>query len=104
MISRYPLQAAAFGLFMGIASLPIAQATGPAPLPVKPAISDEAGSAVSRMGKALLAKELSFTAKTIRVYLDGSGQPVLSKNWNEAVTLLRGSRSSAFRQGEHDSR
>src|SRR5260370_29683888 len=29
---------------------------------------------------------------------------VLSKNWNEAVTLLFGSRSSAFRRGEHDSR
>jgi len=29
---------------------------------------------------------------------------VLSKNWNEAVTLLCDSRSSTFRQGEHDSR
>ena len=76
MISRYALQVAAFGLFMGLAALPIAQATAPAPPPVKPAISEEAGSAVSRMGKALLAKDLSFTAKTIRVYLDESGQPL----------------------------
>ena len=29
---------------------------------------------------------------------------VLSKNWNEAVTLLCVRRSSTFRQGEHDSR
>jgi hypothetical protein len=76
MISRYALQVAAFGLFLGLAALPIAQATAPAPPPVKPAISEEAGSAVSRMGKALLAKDLSFTAKTIRVYLDESGQPL----------------------------
>jgi hypothetical protein len=62
MISRYALQVAAFGLFMGLAALPIARAAEPAPPPVKPAISEEAGSAVSRMGKALLAKELSFTA------------------------------------------
>ena len=76
MISRYALQLVAFGLFMGSAALPIAQAAGPAPPPVKPAISEEASSAVSRMSKALLAKELSFTAKTIRVYLDESGQPL----------------------------
>jgi len=30
--------------------------------------------------------------------------PVLSKNGNETVTLLCGSRSSKFRQGEHDRR
>jgi hypothetical protein len=76
MISRYALQVAAFGLFMGVAAPPIARAAEPGPPPVKPAISEEAGSAVSRMGKALLAKELSFTAKTIRVYLDESGQPL----------------------------
>ncbi len=76
MISRYVLQVTAFGLFMGLAALPIARAAEPAPPPVKPAISEEAGSAVSRMGKTLLAKELSFTAKIIRVYLDESGQPL----------------------------
>ena len=76
MISRYALQVAALGLFMGLAALPISRAAEPAPPPVKPAISEEAASAVSGMGKALLAKELSFTAKTIRVYLDESGQPL----------------------------
>ena len=76
MISRYVLQVTAFGLFMGLAALPIARAAEAAPPPVKPAISEEAGSAVSRMGKTLLAKELSLTAKIIRAYLDQSGQPL----------------------------
>ena len=76
MISRYVLQVAAFGLLTGLAALPPARAAEPAQPPVKPAISEEAASAVSRMGKALLANELSFTAKTIRVYLDESGQPL----------------------------
>lgn len=75
MIARYALYAA-LGLFVGFAALPIVRAAEPAPSPVKPAISEEAGRAVSRMGKALSAKELSFTAKTIRVYLDESGQPL----------------------------
>ena len=66
----------AFGLFIGLGALPTARAAGPAPPPVKPAIREEATSAVARMSKTLLAKELSFTAKTIRVYLDESGQPL----------------------------
>jgi hypothetical protein len=75
MISRYAVQVAAFGVFMGLAALPIARAAEPVE-PVKPAISEEAATAVSQMGKTLLAKEMSFTAKTIRVYLDESGQPL----------------------------
>jgi hypothetical protein len=75
MISWHSIRAAALGVFVGSAALPIARAAETAP-PVKPAISEEAGSAVSRMGQRLLAKELSFTAKTIRVYLDQSGQPL----------------------------
>ena len=46
------------------------------PPPVSPAISEEAATAVSQMGKALLTKELSFTAKTIRAYQDEAGQPL----------------------------
>ena len=76
MIARHALQVVAFGLLVGSGALPIAQAAAPAPPPVKPAISEEALGAVSRMSKALLAQDLSFTAKTIRVYLDESGQPL----------------------------
>lgn len=75
MISRYAVQLAALGVFLGYAASPIARAAEPAP-PLKPAISEEAGIAVSQMGKTLLAKEFSFTAKTIRVFLDQSGQPL----------------------------
>ena len=63
MISRYALQVAAFGVFAGFAALPTARADEP-PSPVNPAISEEAATAVSHMGKTLLSKELSFTAKT----------------------------------------
>jgi hypothetical protein len=55
--------------------LPTARAAEPPP-PVNPAISEEAATAVSQMGKTLLSKELSFTAKTIRVYQDEAGQPL----------------------------
>ena len=75
MISRYAVQIAALSVFVGCAVLPTARAAEPAP-PIKPAISEEADAAVSQMGKTLLAKEFSFTAKTIRVYLDQSGQPL----------------------------
>ena len=42
--------------------------------PVKSSISEEASTAVAQMGKTLLNKELSFDAKTIRVYLNEAGQ------------------------------
>jgi hypothetical protein len=75
MISRYALQVAAFGLLAGFVALPTARAAEPPP-PVNPAISEEAATAVSQMGKTLLSKELSFTAKTIREYQDEAGQPL----------------------------
>ena len=75
MISRYALQVAAFGLFAGFVALPTARAAEPPP-PVNPALSEEAATAVSQMGKTLLSKELSFTAKTIREYQDEAGQPL----------------------------
>ena len=75
MISRYALQAAAFGVFAGFVASPTARGAEPPP-PVNPAISEEAATAVSQMGKTLLSKELSFTAKTIREYQDEAGQPL----------------------------
>ncbi|WP_331373385.1 DUF2092 domain-containing protein [Sinorhizobium chiapasense] len=74
-VLRNAVQAAAFGVVVGFAALPIARAEEPAP-PFKPAISDEVATAVSQMGKTLLAKNQSITARTIRVYLDQSGQPL----------------------------
>jgi hypothetical protein len=43
---------------------------------VKPAISDEANTALQQMSKTLLNKDLSFKAQTIRVYQDAHGQPL----------------------------
>ena len=75
MVSRYALQVGALCIFVGLDALPMARAAQPAPT-LTPAISEEAATAVAQMGKTLSAKELSFTAKTIRVYLDESGQPL----------------------------
>ncbi|EPE96383.1 hypothetical protein RGCCGE502_20985 [Rhizobium grahamii CCGE 502] len=71
-ILRNAVQAVAIVVSVGFAALPTARADEP----VKPAISEEAKTAVSQMGKTLLARDLSITAKTIRVYLDQSGQPL----------------------------
>src|SRR5271155_884735 len=85
MMSRYAVQVAAAGAFAAFVALPTARAAEPPP-PVKPAISEEAATAVSHMGKTLLAHELSFTAKTIRVYQDEAGQPLhISHTMNVVV-------------------
>ena len=42
--------------------------------PPKPTISQDASSAVARMGKSLQAKAFSFGAQTIRVYEDQNGE------------------------------
>ncbi len=42
--------------------------------PPKPAISEDASSALARMGATLQAKEFSFQARTIRVYADQNGE------------------------------
>ncbi|WP_245484538.1 DUF2092 domain-containing protein [Rhizobium leguminosarum] len=68
-------QTVAFGILVGFATLPTARADEPTP-PFKPAISDEAATAVSQMGKTLHARDLSVTARTISVYLDEFGQPL----------------------------
>jgi hypothetical protein len=42
--------------------------------PMKPAISEDANSALAHMGTSLAAKELSFQARTIRAYSAANGQ------------------------------
>jgi hypothetical protein len=42
----------------------------------KPAISEEAGAALLRMGQALRAEQFSFQARTIRVYSETNGEPL----------------------------
>jgi len=44
--------------------------------PPKPAISDEVSAALAQMGKSLLADAFSFQARTLRVYVERSGQPL----------------------------
>jgi hypothetical protein len=44
--------------------------------PPKPAISEEASTAVAQMGKSLQAEQFSFQARTLRVYADTNGQPL----------------------------
>ncbi|MDQ0564317.1 hypothetical protein QO004_006135 [Rhizobium mesoamericanum] len=72
---RNVVQTVAFGVLVGYATLPTARADEPAP-PFKPAISDEAATAISQMGKTLRATDLSVTARTISEYLDEFGQPL----------------------------
>lgn len=74
MISRNAVQAAALGVLVGFAGLQPARAGEPV-APFQPAISDEAATAVAQMGKTLLAKDMAISARTVRVYLDKSGQP-----------------------------
>lgn len=59
----------------GFGGLPTARAEE-APPPVKAAISEDAGAAVAQMDRTLSAPETSFTARTERVYLDETGQPL----------------------------
>ncbi len=44
--------------------------------PPKPTISEDASAAVAQMGKTLLADQFSFQARTLRVYVEPSGQPL----------------------------
>jgi len=43
---------------------------------VQPAISEEASAALQRMGQTLRAEQLSFQARTIRVYADPNDEPL----------------------------
>lgn len=58
---------------LAAASTARAQETPP---PAKPPWSKEADAAIAQLQDTLAAPELSFTAKTIRVYLDEFGQPL----------------------------
>jgi hypothetical protein len=78
-------------------ALPIARAQ-PAP-PVAPAISQDVATAVSQMGETLSAKDLSFTAKIIRVYLDPSGTTWGRVTGNLTQTLPHTVLSDVMRQG-----
>jgi hypothetical protein len=69
------LSVGVLGALTGFCAWSAARAEEP-PALVKPAISDDAGAAVAQMDRTLSAPELSFTARTIRVYLDEAGQPL----------------------------
>ena len=44
--------------------------------PAQPAISEEASAALQRMGQTLRAEQMSFQARTIRVYAEPNGEPL----------------------------
>lgn len=69
------LSMSALGALVGLSASPVARAEEPHHL-LKPAISEDAGAAVARMDNTLSVPEVSFTARTIRVYLDEAGQPL----------------------------
>jgi len=69
------LSVGVLGALTGFCAWSAARAEEP-PALLKPAISDDAGAAVAQMDRTLSAPELSFTARTIRVYLDEAGQPL----------------------------
>jgi hypothetical protein len=64
----------AVAILVAVALFTLARAAEPPPS--APGISQEAGDAVARMGKAVAVKQLMFTARTVRVYLDETGQPL----------------------------
>src|SRR3954447_12861212 len=70
-IMTWPL---ALAILAAAAAVTLARAAEPRPS--APGISQEAADAVARMGKAVAVKELMFTARTVRVYLDETGQPL----------------------------
>ncbi|WP_429819579.1 DUF2092 domain-containing protein [Ensifer sp. B1-9] len=67
------VRATALAILVGFAALPAARAGETAP---PPAVTDEVESVVSQMGKTLRASDMTITARTIRAYLDESGQPL----------------------------
>ncbi len=56
--------------------LPVSAPAAPASQQKKPAISEEASAALSRMGRSLRAEQFSFQVRTIRVYADANGAPL----------------------------
>lgn len=68
----------------------------------KPAISEEASTALLRMGQTLRAQEFAFQARTIREYADKSGQP-LHIFHTLKVTVRRPNRLLVDRTGDDGS-
>ena len=98
MIVRYVIRAAALGTLIGYVLLSRVVAADVFS-PVKPAISEEAATAVARMGQTLSSREFSFTARTIRTYLDESGQPLhIVHSMN--VIVRRPDRLAAYVSGD----
>jgi hypothetical protein len=61
------------GLFVAVGLAMLGASPAVAATPPKPTISEDARAAVAQMGKALLAKEFSFRARTIRAYANDKG-------------------------------
>ena len=59
-----------------IGLVPIALPAAEPAKQAQPAISAEASTALQRMGQTLRAEQLSFQARTIRVYADPNGEPL----------------------------
>jgi len=74
------------GALVGLA--PTGGSSAVAASPPKPAISEDARSALAQMGSALLAKEFSFRARTIRVYAN-NGDVLLHLEHEFTVTVVR---------------
>ena len=62
------------GGIMGL--IPVTAPAAQAAKEAKPAISEEASAALLRMGQTLRAEQLSFQARTIRVYSETNGEPL----------------------------
>ncbi len=70
----FVLVALACATFGGDIPVTIATALGEnAP---KPAINEQISATLAQMGRTLLAEEFSFSARTLRVYIESSGQPL----------------------------
>jgi len=76
MSIRAALKAGAIFAGLGAAGLAGFVPASRAAQPPKPAMSEEASTAIAEMGKSLQADQFSFQARTLRVYADSSGQPL----------------------------
>jgi hypothetical protein len=75
VLARHAVLLGSVGAFAGLAAASTARAQE-APPPVRTPMSQEADAAIAQLDDTLATPELSFTAKTIRVYLDEFGQPL----------------------------
>jgi hypothetical protein len=72
-----PRNAALLAGLLASAAISVSGVGTPVPLAAtvpKPAISEDASSAIARMGATLRSKEFSFQVRTIRVYADNNGE------------------------------